>query len=279
MPPQDETTVFVKFWGVRGSIATDGEEIMATGGNTACVEIRCGSHLLLFDAGTGLRKAGRSLAGEGIKAFNLFLSHSHYDHVIGLPFFAPLFDPEAQCAIWSGHTMGAMKTQALIDALLNPLFFPAGAGMFRAQVKYRDFIAGDVISPAPAIRIATARLDHPGGVTGYRIEFDGRTVAYLTDTGVRSDEARQACLRLADQADLVIYDCMYTEAEASERVEFGHSTWKEGVALCEGARAKRLALFHHAPDRDDGDLAGLEQLARTRFTGAFAARDGMTLTL
>lgn len=279
MPPPDETEVLVKFWGVRGSIATGDKEIMATGGNTACVEIRCGSHLLLFDAGTGLRKAGLALAGEGHKTFDLFLSHSHYDHVIGLPFFAPLFDQESRCAIWSGHTMGATRTEALIDALLNPLFFPAGAGMFRASVTYRDFIAGDVLTPQPAISISTAQLDHPGGVTGYRIEFGKRTITYLTDTGLRSDEAREACRRLADAADLVIYDCMYTEAEAPQRADFGHSTWKEGVDLCARAKARRLALFHHAPERSDGDVDRLETLARAHFAGAFAAREGMSIRL
>lgn len=278
MPPH-EAAVAVKFWGVRGSIASDGEEIMDAGGNTACVEVRCGPHLLLFDAGTGLRKAGLALAQEGLKTFHLFLSHSHYDHVIGLPFFAPLFDPNAQCAIWSGHTMGRMKTRDLVDALFNPLFFPAGPDMFRAQVKYCDFIAGDTLSPVPAIRMMTEQLDHPGGVTGYRIEFGGRAIAYLTDTGMREDAARQAGLRLADHADLVIYDCMYTEAEVSGRADFGHSTWKQGVDLCERAGAGRLALFHHAPDRSDAELARLEGLARARFAGAFAAREGMRISL
>lgn len=279
MPPPAETEVWVKFWGVRGSIATDGEEIKTTGGHTACVEIRCGSHLLLFDAGTGLRKAGLALAGEGHKTFDLFLSHSHYDHVIGLPFFAPLFDQEARCAIWSGHTMGATRTEALVDALLNPLFFPAGAGMFRAAVKYRDFIAGDILTPQPAISVSTAQLDHPGGVTGYRIEYRKRTITYLTDTGLRSDEAREACRRLADAADLVIYDCMYTEAEAPQRADFGHSTWKDGVDLCQRAKARRLALFHHAPERNDAEIDRLETLARTHFAGAFAAREGMSIRL
>ncbi|MGE0239344.1 MAG: MBL fold metallo-hydrolase [Parvibaculaceae bacterium] len=279
MPSPDEAKVSVKFWGVRGSIAGDGEEITGTGGNTACVEIRCGSHLLLFDAGTGLRKAGRTLVREGLKTFDLFLSHSHYDHVIGLPFFAPLFDPGARCAIWSGHTKGATKTEALIDALLNPLFFPAGAGMFRAEVQYRDFIAGEILRLSPALEIATAQLDHPGGVTGYRVEFDGRAIAYLTDTGVRSAEARDACRHLASEADLVIYDCMYTEAEAPQRVDFGHSTWRDGVDLCIRARAKRLALFHHAPERCDDDVRELEMLARAHFAGAFAAREGMSLRL
>lgn len=279
MQSRDETAVSIKFWGVRGSIATAGREVLAGGGNTACVEIRCGPHLLLFDAGTGLRKAGAALAEEGFKTFDLFLSHSHYDHIIGLPFFAPLFDPQAHCAIWAGHTKGKTRTQELVDALLNPLFFPAGPDMFRAQVDYRDFHAGEVISPVPAIRILTGQLEHPGGVTGYRVEFRGRVVTYLTDTGMGEEATRQTCLRLADQADLLIYDSMYTEGEARGRTSFGHSTWKEGVELCEKANAKRLALFHHAPNRDDEELAELETRAHARLKGAFAAREGMSILI
>jgi phosphoribosyl 1,2-cyclic phosphodiesterase len=279
MQSSDETAVSVKFWGVRGSIATAGEEVRAAGGNTACVEIRCGPHLLLFDAGTGLRRAGLALAKEGHKRFDIFLSHSHYDHVIGLPFFAPLFDPEVQCAVWAGHTMGVTKTRDLVDALLNPLFFPAGSGMFRASVSYRDFSAGEIINPAPTIKISTAQLDHPGGVTGYRIEFDGRIITYLTDTGTQSETAKAACTRLADHADLLIYDCMYTEEEAPSRLEFGHSTWRQGVDICMGANVRHLAMFHHAPERTDDDLDRLEALARTYFAGAFIAREGVRLTL
>jgi phosphoribosyl 1,2-cyclic phosphodiesterase len=274
MQPQNKA-VSVKFWGVRGSIPTAGAEVLTTGGNTACVEIRCGPQILLFDAGTGLRKAGLALAKEGLKTFNLFLSHSHYDHVIGLPFFAPLFDSGAHCAIWSGHAGGTTTTRDLVRALLSPPFFPAGPDMFRAHVTYHDFSAGDVISPAAPIRIATAQLDHPGGVVGYRVEYDGRVITYMTDTGSQSEEANTAALRLADRADLLIYDCMYTEEESAERTGFGHSTWQHGIALCERANTKRLAMFHHAPERRDAELEKLEASARARFAGAFVAREGM----
>ncbi len=277
MRPADETAVSVKFWGVRGSIPTSGNEVMAAGGNTACVEVRCGPHILLFDAGTGLRKAGLALAEEGIRSFNIFLSHYHYDHVIGLPFFAPLFDPVAHCAIWSGRISGAPTTQEMIGKLLSPPFFPAGPNMFRARTTYHDFKAGEVIRPAEAITIETARLDHPGGVIGYRVEFNGRAVAYLTDTGTQSEESNVALLRLADRADMVIYDCMYTEEEALERPGFGHSTWQHGTALCQRAGARKLAMFHHAPDRDDARLDKLEEAACNTFAGAFAAREGMRL--
>jgi phosphoribosyl 1,2-cyclic phosphodiesterase len=279
MRAADETAVSVKFWGVRGSIPTAGNEVMATGGNTACIEVRCGRHILLLDAGTGLRKAGLALAEEGVRTYNIILSHWHYDHVIGLPFFAPLFDPLTDCAIWSGHISGAATTQEMVGKLLSPPFFPAGPAMFRARTAYHDFKAGDVIRPFEAVTIETAELDHPGGVIGYRIKFDGRAISYLTDTGTGSDAANAAALRLADRADVVIYDCMYTDEEARERPGFGHSTWREGVALCKRAGARKLAMFHHAPDRDDAHLNRLEKAAHNSFAGAFAAREGMRLDL
>ncbi len=277
MQSRADDALSVTFWGVRGSIPTAGRNYLATGGNTACVEMRCGQHVLLFDAGTGLREAGVALAREGIKTFNIFLSHSHYDHVIGLPFFPPLFDPQARCAIWSGHAAGVSATREIVDGLLKPPFFPAGPTMFRACTSYEDFKAGDMIRPASGIAIATAQLDHPGGVIGYRVEFNGHIVAYLTDTGTGSDNANKAALRLADKADMVIYDCMYTEEEASERKEFGHSTWMEGADLCKRAKARRLAMFHHAPSRCDAEVSALEAAARSMFAGAFAAREGMVL--
>jgi phosphoribosyl 1,2-cyclic phosphodiesterase len=260
-------------------VPTDGSDVSAIGGDTACVEIRCDSQILLFDAGTGIRKAGLSLAKEGVRDFNIFLSHSHYDHVIGLPFFSPLFDSKVHCAIWSGHTQGKTTTRELIGGLLSPPFFPAGPDMFRARTTYCDFMAGDILDPGGGVRISTARLDHPGGVIGYRIEFDGHAIAYMTDTGTGAEEANAAALRLAERADMVIYDCMYTEEEALARAEFGHSTWKNGIEICRRAGAERLAMFHHAPERDDAGVLRLEEMAAKVFAGAFAAREGMKLSL
>jgi phosphoribosyl 1,2-cyclic phosphodiesterase len=278
MRPSADNALSVTFWGVRGSVPVAGPEYVATGGNSACIEIRCGAHVLLFDAGTGIRKAGIALLREGVKEFNIFLSHSHYDHVIGLPFFAPMFDREVRCTFWSGHAPGVITTRGVVEELLRAPFFPAGAGMFRAGAVYKDFNAGDILRPAAGIAIETARLDHPGGVVGYRVEYGGNAVAYLTDTGTRSEEANAAALRLAKNAEMVIYDCQYTEEEALLRMEFGHSTWKQGADLCRAAKARRLALFHHAPDRDDAEVNVLEAAAHAEFAGAFAAREGLQFT-
>lgn len=276
MQPLAEGQLVVRFWGVRGSVPVAGPEYLATGGNTSCVEVRCGSHVLLFDAGSGLRQAGIELAIRGGRSFHMFLSHSHYDHVVGLPFFAPLFDPDASCTIWSGHAPG-MNTRQIVSELLRPPFFPAGPDIFRADVAYQDFEAGDVIRPAAGIAIDTARLDHPGGVIGYRLSFGGAAIAYMTDTGTRSEAANESAFQLADGVDMLIYDCMYTEEEALQRADFGHSSWKQGVDLCVRAKAKRLAMFHHAPDRDDAGVTALEMAARCVFPGAFSAREGMQL--
>src|SRR5438046_5538631 len=154
-PPADGV-LWVTFWGVRGSIPTAGPEYQATGGNTACVEIRCGAHVLLFDAGTGVRKAGIALAREGVTAFDIFLSHSHYDHVIGLPFFAPLFDPQAHGTIWSGHAPGVITTRQIVEDLLRTPFFPAGPSMFRASTAYEVFMGGDDIRSVYGERLDTA---------------------------------------------------------------------------------------------------------------------------
>ncbi len=278
MQPPVDGGLSVTFWGVRGSIPTAGRDYLATGGNTACVEVRCGAHVLLFDAGSGVREAGLALAREGIKAFDIFLSHSHYDHVIGLPFFEPLFDPEARCTIWSGHAAGVTTTRDIVAGLLKAPFFPAGPTMFRASTTYTDFRAGERLRFQSDIAVATAALDHPGGVIGYRVEFGGHVVAYLTDTGTQSEKANKAALELAQKADMVIYDCMYTAEEALERKEFGHSTWIAGADLCRAAKAKRLAMFHHAPERNDDEVNALERAARNEFAGAFAAREGMNFS-
>jgi phosphoribosyl 1,2-cyclic phosphodiesterase len=278
MPPAGEAGLTVRFRGVRGSIPVAGPEYLATGGNTSCVEIRCGPHVLLFDAGSGLRQAGSALTQAGARSFHIFLSHSHYDHVIGLPFFAHLFDANASCVIWSGHSPGK-STRQIISELLRPPFFPAGPDMFQAKVRYQDFRAGDVIRPAEGITIDTAQLDHPGGVIGYRLTFGGAAVAYLTDTGTCSNAANEESLRLADGVDILIYDCMYSEEEVLRRADFGHSSWRQGVDLCIRAKAQRLAMFHHAPDRDDAGVDALEMAARAVFAGAFAAREGMEVCL
>jgi phosphoribosyl 1,2-cyclic phosphodiesterase len=253
--------------------------MQGTGGDTACVEMRCGPHVLLFDAGSGIRRAGQALAEEGITEFDLFLSHWHYDHIIGLPFFAPFMRQGCKATIWAGHLDGNLASREAVAKFMHAPYFPISPDMFSAAIEYRDFEAGDMLTPHPRIAIRTARLSHPGGVIGYRVDYGGKASVYMTDVMSGADGIDAAAATLASDADLLIYDCMYTDEEVANHSGYGHSTWQRGVRLCRAAGVDRLAMFHHAPDRTDAALALLERQAQSEFSGAIAARIGMTLKL
>lgn len=270
-------TFRVKFWGVRGSIPVAGAEFIRFGGNTSCIEMQCGPHRLIFDAGSGLRAFGEEVRHDISGPLDIFFTHSHYDHVIGFPFFAPLYHCDIRLSVWSGHLAGVMTTKEMVSALMSAPWFPAPIGVCRARFDWHDIRAGDVLLPKPGVTVRTAALNHPGGCIGYRIEWGGRVVAYVSDTEHIDGQLDQAVLGLMEDADLAIYDCTYLESEMPRRRGFGHSTWEQGVKLCRAAGAKRLAMFHHDPVRSDSELEAIEAEAAKQFAGAFAARDGLEL--
>ena len=272
----DDSAFWVRFWGVRGSIACGGPDYVRYGGNTSCVEMRCGGRQLIFDAGTGLRVLGDSLTAP-VDA-DVFFTHTHWDHIVGLPFFRPAYDPQNRFTIWGGRlAQNITIEQSLRQAMAAPLF-PVPIDVFRANVSFHDVMAGTTMEPHPGIRIRTAPLHHPNGATGYRVDFGGRSVCYVTDTEHTPGKPDQNILGLIGGADIVIYDSTYVDAEMSRYAGWGHSTWQEGVRLCRAAGARRLVLFHHDPIRDDRSLAAIEQQAADALPGAVAAREGMTLT-
>jgi phosphoribosyl 1,2-cyclic phosphodiesterase len=269
----------IRFWGVRGSIACAGRDFDTYGGNTPCVEMRVGEHLLVFDAGSGARGLGSSLLRRGIRRFDLFFSHCHYDHIEGMPFFEPLYDPAMQIAIWSGHHLDGSTTEDMLSSFMQAPFFPVGPEVFRAQLDLQTFRAGDVLEPYPGIVIETVRLHHGNGSVGYRVEHEGRAVCYVTDTEHPEFGRDETVIDLIRGSDLVIYDTMYTPEEYHGARGFGHSTWLEGVELCDAAAVHRLVLFHHNPRHDDRMLASLEAEAARQRPGTLAAREGMVISL
>lgn len=273
-----DTDFSVRFWGVRGSIPVSGPEYQRFGGNTACVELRCGGHRLILDGGSGLRAAGEAMRAAGPGEVDIFLTHSHYDHVIGLPFFAPLY-AETKVTLWSGHLAGRMTTRQLLAKIMEPPLFPVRVESCGCNLHYRDFEPGDVLSPREDVVIRTGSLNHPGGCVGYRVEWGGRALALVSDTEHELGRLDPAVLGLIENADLVVYDTTYTDEEMERYRGFGHSTWQQGVRLCEAAGARRLALFHHDPARTDDQMDAIEGSARAAFAGAFAARDGLVLAL
>jgi phosphoribosyl 1,2-cyclic phosphodiesterase len=270
-------TFGVRMWGTRGSVPVSGMPFQHYGGNTVCVEMRCGEHVLLFDAGSGIPPAGFAFKNEGIREINLFFSHSHYDHIIGLPYFKPLYDLESTVKVWSGHLYGQMTTCQMVHEFMRPPWFPVGPGICRANLAYGDFRPGDVLTPYPDTIIKTGNLNHPGGAVGYRVEWGGRVVAMITDTehvpGVLDPEV----LALIENADLFLYDSCYTDDEMATFKGFGHSSWQQAIRLAKAANAKSVAFMHHAPWRTDADINEIGRQAALEFPNAFAAYDGQTI--
>ncbi len=273
----DEQDFFVRFWGVRGSIACPGPEHRRYGGNTSCLEVRCGEHILIFDAGTGLRYLGNSLADDGALSLDLFLTHTHHDHIVGLPFFAPLFDPESRLRLWAGHLQPKMTLHQVLCQFMNAPLFPVPPQIFEANVTFNDFDAGQPLSSTPEVSLRTAALNHPNGATGYRVDFDGRSLCYVTDTEHQPGEPDQNILGLIEGADIVVYDSTYTDEEFPRYQNWGHSTWQEGARLCDQAGVGKLVIFHHDPGHDDDFMDQVGDAAEKIRPGTCVAREGLVL--
>ena len=178
MKTPSSTDFTVRFWGVRGSIPAPGPETMRYGGNTTCIEVRCGGHLMIFDAGTGIRAFGSQLVEEAPVNLDLFFTHTHFDHVSGLPFFVPAFNPHNRLRLWAGHLSPPQTIQSVLcDMMIAPLF-PVPLSAFYNSCTFNDFECGAVLQPRPDIRIHTGPLNHPNGCCGYRVEFGGRVACH-----------------------------------------------------------------------------------------------------
>jgi len=274
----------VKFWGVRGSLATPGEEYIEFGGNTSCVEMTCGDRRLIFDAGTGIRAVGDRYLEKGIKQANIYLSHSHWDHISGFPFFGPGLAKGFNFEIWAGHLLPRHKIQDILAGQMTQPFFPVPIEIMKASMSFNDFHAGETLdggadSDGNPIVLKTIPLNHPNGATGYRVEYMGKAACYITDVEHIVGETDPVLAAFVKDADLMIYDSTYDDRNFADKVTWGHSTWQEGVRLSKAAGVKRYAIFHHDLSSTDDYLRGVEAQAKSEFDGAFAAREKMEIML
>jgi phosphoribosyl 1,2-cyclic phosphodiesterase len=272
----------IRFWGVRGSIASPGPDTAIVGGNTSCVEVVCGNTHLILDAGTGLRRLGDSLMSKGAPVrSSLLLSHFHWDHIQGLPFFVPAYTPTTHLEI-----VGMAHPQtSLRDALARQMrapHFPVDLSDLGAELAWREVRPYEGFEIGEA-RIRAAKLNHPGGVTAYRIEHAGRSLVYATDT------EHYSCVdpvlrQLAQGADVLVYDAQYTPEEYAgtkgrSKVGWGHSTYVAGCEVAKEAGVSKLVLFHHDPTRSDEGVVRIEELANEVLPGTIAAREGLEIEL
>jgi phosphoribosyl 1,2-cyclic phosphodiesterase len=276
----------VTFYGVRGSVPAPGAQTARYGGNTSCVEVRLlDGTTLALDAGTGLRALGKVLVREGREErVHLLLSHTHWDHVMGLPFFAPLWNKSNHVIVYPLANEAQQRFQRNI---FDDIHFPVSVHDIPAKVELAKPDAG-------AWRIGTAtvrpvQLNHPGGAQGFRIEDeDGSSLCYLTDNELNAATAvitTEALARFSADTDLIIHDSQYEVSDMPHKMGWGHSLVDDVLHLAQLAQPARLALFHHDPDRTDDALDELGARSKTRLAELapsvelLVAREGLELEL
>ncbi|MBS2020418.1 MAG: MBL fold metallo-hydrolase [Deltaproteobacteria bacterium] len=267
----------IRFWGVRGSIASPGPDTAAVGGNTSCVEVVCGKTRIVLDAGTGLRGLGNELLRTNDDlSLTLLLSHYHWDHIQGLPFFVPAYMKQTELTVVGGAN-GVMSVREALTHQMSAPLFPVRLDEIGARLATREVKMGEVFDVGEA-KVTVAKGNHPGGVMAYRIEHEGKSMVYATDT------EHYACVdpalkRLSEGADVLVYDSQYSPEEYKTKVGWGHSTYVEGAELARAAGVGTYVLFHHDPMRNDEGIADLERRAGELFASSVAAREGMDLDL
>lgn len=271
----------IKFWGVRGTIPTPGARTIRYGGQTSCVEMRCNGHVLIFDAGTGIYPMGEQ---PDLKDMDLFLSHTHIDHILGFPFFSPAYNKDCTIRIWAGHLQkDGMTIRGALSQLMSPPLFPLTLDFLSADISYNDFTAGEAPPcghlAQSGIRVSTLPLKHPDNATAYRVDYHGKSACYVTDVEHVKDGLNEQLVEFVRDADVLIYDSTFDDRNFDRFEGWGHSTWQEAVRIANAANVETLVLFHHDPGGSDDDLdARLHELNELRPHDRIA-REGLELKL
>ncbi len=290
----DRKAYTVTFWGTRGSIPTPGAHTARYGGNTPCVAVEgAGGQLVILDAGTGIRALGLKLVEQQNGAVNaeILLSHTHWDHIQGLPYFKPFFSPGNAVRIW-GSAQGDVALDTILRQQMHPSVFPVPLDALSAKLTVQPVHSGEF--SIGEFRVRSMRLRHPGTTLGYRLTpvAGGPSMAYVTDNELGAGGHygtaatwRAELIEFLRGVDLLIHDAMYTPDELASHAGWGHSSYLEAVALAADAGVRRLVLFHHEPEHDDRTMEDLlaaarrEAKSRGQPAEVLAAQEGMHLTL
>lgn len=271
----------IKFWGVRGSTPTPEHRNSRYGGNTTCLEVRLDNGtLIILDCGSGLRPLGKSLLREfGNQPIHgyVFLTHFHWDHIQGIPFFLPLYR-KGNAFMFHAVRRKEDELKQIIQGQMGSPYFPVDMTVLASKRGFYD-LDFDAIDVEGAV-IRSAPLNHPQEAVAYRIEADGGTFVLATDTEPGSSLHDQALREIAQGADVLVYDAQYTpEQLQSEKKGWGHSSWLEGVRIARECGVSRLVLFHHDPDNDDHFVDGLVERAQQEFPNVEGAAEGLEIDL
>ncbi|MBI3940197.1 MAG: MBL fold metallo-hydrolase [Acidobacteria bacterium] len=287
MQNEENFRLRLKFWGVRGSSPTPQIENLSYGGNTPCVEVRLPNNdVFIFDGGTGVRNLGTALLEEfkGRKlSATFFLTHYHWDHIQGIPFFGPLYKAEnefrfhsfrSSCPVRRGETeVRTVSVEEMLEGQMRNPYFPVNFGFLPSSRSFCEIDRQAV--KFGSLTVHPFPMNHPDGARGYRIESDGAVIVYATDMEHGDNKLDSVVREFSQNADFLIFDAQYTPEEYPAHKGWGHSTWEEGIRVAKEAKVKQLALFHHDPVHADQTIFDIVQQARRHFENTLAAKEGL----
>ncbi|GAB7023514.1 MBL fold metallo-hydrolase [Salidesulfovibrio brasiliensis] len=254
--------MIVRCWGARGGIAVSGTRFDRFGGDTCCIEVRdSDGRVLIIDAGTGIRRLGKRLVDEGVPDCDLFFTHFHWDHLMGLPFFRA---PHHFAVRINGDPLPGVTTEEVLNNVVSPPYFPVPFAEFSKGMEFCPFEGSGHFGN---IAVTAVPLSHPGGGSGYRFEENGKSFVFLTDNELSYQHDGGLTLdgyaEFAKNADLLVHDAEYLPEEYPAHRQWGHSHWLEAVDLAEKAGVRALGLFHHGASRYDGEVAEIVESCRS----------------
>lgn len=272
----------IRFWGVRGTIPTPGPETVKVGGNTSCIEVRTSDkQLIILDAGSGIRGLGKELQkkNDGRIVGNILISHTHWDHIQGFPFFGPVFGRTNRFVLVGQKRVGKRLEEVLAGQFIEP-YLPFAYKTLPADLIVKEVKDGETFIIGDKTKVQVADLNHPGGCLGFRIESNGVVFTYCSDVGHDDEGFDQNVLKLAQGADLLIHDSHFGTMEERNRYpDWGHSTWLEAAQVAVEANVRCLGLFHFSPDLTDDDVYVILKKARKIFPQTLVAHEGLLLEL
>lgn len=274
----------IRFWGVRGTIPAPGPDTVRLGGNTSCIDVLTSDHqLIVIDAGSGIRRLGIALMEEyaGRIVGTILISHTHWDHIQGFPFFAPVIGPQSRhnrFVIIGQKRVGQQLENVLAGQIIEP-YLPFAFKELAADIHVKEVRGGEEVIVGDETIIRVAELRHPGGCLGFRVENAGLVLTYCTDSSHEDDQLTQNVLDLAQGADLLVHDSQYSLEQRAQYPEYGHSSWLEAAQVAVAANVGCLALFHYDPNASDDYMESILLKTREIFPRAILSREGLELNL